>query len=250
MKQLGIVLAWALISRYVTGIDTTDTQGSQTVIDILVGTGSYAEVTRDCNGNAVSVKNFPYTEFGISASHTFSDLKLGLAVGVTDSRRSASSFSSNGAAGSSIPYVAPQIGFSTKYVGLSVGYLFDLSSPATEQPVPGPFQTPPATDLKNGTPIGELRVGREDKAYFYTGYGMNTPFSVGNGVIDIGVGFGFPNTNSRFCLGLGAIPDDGLMISAKGDIAVSDHLAICLRGHVAPGDGFGYGAAGGIKVRF
>jgi len=254
MKTTAALLAAFMLSRYAVSVDTTDTSTPRTIIELLVGAGSYAEVSRDCNGNVTAVRDVPYSEYGISISHTFSVVKIGVSGGVTNSRRSAAVFSSmadsyvyDGQTSSRFPYIAPQVGLNTKYVGMDIGYLFDLTKP----PAPSPdYPYYSGVEEVNGTWIGGLRLGRLDRTYFYANHGMSIPLSVGSGVIETGIGFGSTTNGPRFCLGLGAIPDDGLMFSAKGDFPVSEHFLICARGHLAPGDGTGYGVAGGIKIRF
>lgn len=251
MRYLGVCIASALLGRYAVSVDSSETDRLPTAIEILVGSGSYTEVQRDCSGRVLSKKEVPYTEFGISASYTISDLRLALSAGVTTSRPTAEMFSYNRAT-DRFPYVAPQIGIDTKYIGIHGGYLFDLSKAQSTQWSPeGGAYNPSFSRDKTGTPIGALRVGKINGIYFYANYGTNMPISVGTGLGEAGVAFGSENMRSRFWLGMGGVPDDGLMMTAKGDLAITNHLAFCARGHIAPwGEGFGYGLAGGLKFQF
>lgn len=255
MRCYGMILATAVMMRYVGGVDSLDSVDSDespvksTVIEVLLGSGSYAEVTRDCNGRVTSVKDVPYTEFGAKVTHTISPLKLGVAAGVTTSKRSLGTLCRmNPQPGPRIPYVAPQIGLDTKYLGIDVGYLFNVSSGGSYESQ-NPYYSV-ARISNEGMPVAGVRIGRVDRTYFYLREGTNVPISVGNGIVDGGFGFGDSTQSSRFELGLGAIPDDGLMISTKAAFSLSDHLTLCLRGHIAPGDGFGWGGAAGLKVEF
>lgn len=255
MKTMALVIATFMLTRYAVSVDpddTTDAATYPTIIEMLIGRGSYTEVSRDCSGRVMDITHVPYSEYAISATHNISVVKVGVTGGVTTATRTAIWFKApehiyegSRKPGSPYPYVAPQIGLNTKYFGLDLGYLFDLS----KQPEPS-YNMPFEEGLQLGTPIGGLRVGRLDRTYGYANYGMNVPLSVGCGVAEVGLGFGSYTGGPRFCLGVGAIPDDGLMITGKGDIPVSKHVLLSLRGHVAPGEGFGYGLAGGLKFRF
>jgi hypothetical protein len=241
MKYSGTLIAVVVMMRYVAAVESPDTSSSSTVIEMLVGTGSYADVSRDCNGKVLGVKDVPYSEYGGTVSHSTSMLKLGVSAGVSNAKRTAELLMLQSAAPSTFVYVAPQIGLNTKYVALDIGYLFDISSGSWSLQDYGYYR-------KNGTVVGALRGGRADKKYFYARYGMNTPISVGSGVIDLGIGFG--SQDVRYEFGVGAVPDDGLIISAKGTIPVSGPFSLSFRGHIAPGEGFGYGVAAGARVHF
>lgn len=233
-------LALVPLVPYTLEVDSSDQEGPSTILQIAVGAGSYADVTRDCSGNVLSVKDVPYRDVGASISHQVSVVKFGVSGGATNAPR-AREFFGNKYSYSETPeyqtYITPTVGLNTRYVGLDVGWLF-------------PGGRAPAFGFESGMPSGKLRLGRLDGTYFSVSVADNVPVFTGGGLVDVGLGFNGWSPRSRLWLGLAGGVDDGLMFSAKGDFPVSDLFSLTCRAHVAPSESFQYGLALGGKIAF
>jgi len=234
-----------LLAPYTLNVDTPGEDGPSTILELFVGQGSYADITRDCSGNVLSVKDVPYTEYGVAVSHQVSVVKLRVAGGATGAYNTAKAVGPAHAGSSLYHYVTPQIGLNTRYFGLDVGYLFPLAS--TPDVPPGSYGL---EKDQNGSVSGMIRIGREDAFHFSASVANNLPLSAGGGLVDMGLGFNLGSPRSRLWLGVGAFPCSSLMFSAKGEFPVTDHFSISTRGHIAGTESLEYGLALGGKVTF
>jgi hypothetical protein len=244
MRSIETCTMLLLLAPYALNVDTTDSDHPSTVIELLGGTGSYAEITRDCSGRVTSVRDIPYSDYGVAVSHKISVLKLRVAGGATGAQNTAEVVGPANTGSKLYPYITPQIGLNTRYFGLDVGYLFPLSSKSTS---PSGYSR---HEDQKGSVSGMLRLGREDGVHFSASIANNLPLSTGGGLVDMGLGFTLGSPRSRLWLGVGAIPCSNLMFSAKGEFPVSRHFSICTRGHVTGSESLEYGLALGGKITF
>ena len=230
--KLKITLVPLLLFPYIVAF-SPNPDSSYTTLEFAVGKGSYARVSRDCSGNVLSVNDIPFEDAGVSVDHHFSSFRVGAKAGIAN----------NGArkifnmAEHSFRYIDPNVGLNTKSFGLDLGALFY-----------GPR-------YRNSTgasvfPTGALRLGKSDGTYFSFSLANNLPLMTGGGIVDVGIGFNLGRPNSSLWLGVGALPYDGAVISAKGDIPLSDKVLLNLRGQIGDRESLEYALSVGTKIRF
>jgi hypothetical protein len=251
--MLSRILAILLLVPYITTVDPDSVSDNELSIAIAAGGGSYAEVSRDCNGNVTSVKDHPYGDVAGSVRYRTSVLELGLTGGQTSGIKESSSlhFVEEGGPGNfghwienspgPLAYMTPSVGLTTTYFGLELGYLFSLND----------HRVGLNNDAESrGMPSGMIRIGRYDKTNFSAGLARNFPLISGGGLIDVGLSSPVGSGGSRLWYGIGGYPYDGLVFSLKGDIRISDHFALTPTIHLKGGDAFEYGWSIGGRASF
>jgi hypothetical protein len=250
MNILSRSLAFLIISPYVWSVNPDSTSDSEFLVGIAFGGGSYADVARDCNGRVISVTNHPYTEVAGSVHYRTSVVELGITAGRTSATREENSghyvYGTDGAQWVSeepgpLVYATPSIGLRSTYIGLEVGYLFPLDGKKD-----GSSELSPQT----GMPTGMLRIGNIEKTNFSIGVARNFPLISGGGLIDVGLSSPIGSNGSRIWYGIGGYPYDGLVFSLKGEIMVTDRVALTPTLHIKGGDAFEYGWSLGGRVSF
>ena len=241
-----------ILLPYMIGFSPNPADSSSTTIGIAGGGGSYSVVSRDCSGRVLDMKDYPFTDFGISVDHKFSAFDIGIKGGIA-------SINSAGGEGT-LQYVNPTIGVNTGFLGLQLGPLFTNDFGGSFFTRKGIFGergyrydwsydglfTPQYTKVY---PTGSLRLGFLDKWYFTTGIYDNLPIISGGGLFDMGIGFHTgDNPASRLWFGVGGLPFDGALLSGKGDFPLSDKLILNLQGNFHTGDATEYCFAIGTKI--
>jgi hypothetical protein len=254
MKIAGVVAASFLLAQYALEVDSADTGEPSTLIDLFVGAGSYADVRRDCNGRIIDIQHVRYSEGGVAVTHDISAVRLRVSGGFTRAPQTVATLTAgdeHAFAAESIPYLAPSVGLNTEYVGIDAGYVF-LGGQTILLPEGMTFEPggPSSGRPQDGNWTGRIRVGREAGTYFSAGFGNNVPLSIGTGLFDAGVGFSPGLSGRRYWLGLGLIPDDGLMWGGRAEFPLSRRVAIGVAGHLAPSAPSQFGLAGGLRLRF
>lgn len=231
MKSLSFAPALAMLLPYAMSI--SDSSDSYTSLELGGGAGSYAEVSRDCEGNVMGVTDVPYTEAGGEIKHHFSDFQVAVAAGTTSGERGDIS-------ASPMTYITPTVGWDGRYVGLDLGWLFPI----------GPNAKPLYTDGSGlaGFPAGGLRLGRRDRVHISANIARNVPIYTGGGLVDVNLGFPIGESGSLLRVGISAYPYDALGFSAQGIFVIESWLAVKPRALFAPGESFEYsfGASGVI----
>lgn len=248
LKPLGAALP---LLRYICAISPDPIGDPVYTAEFAVGSGSFAEVSRDCNGNVLSVKDHPYTELGGKVAVQVSAVKVGVAAGKSNTLLGHVEYSGSGyvqmmeyptgKVQSTLEYVTPSLGFETEPVGMELGVLCAINGQN--------LGWPGAEDSKQSF-SGSVRFGKKDRFHFTAGYCQNMPLISGGGLMDAGFSFPVSRTGSSFWLGLGGYPYDGLLFSFKGDIVLSDHIALTPRAGLKSGDAWEYGFALGLRANF
>lgn len=233
---------FSFLLPYIVSFAPLPPDSSLTTIEFAAGHGSYADVTRDCNGNVVSVKDIPYSDFSASISHEFSVVKLGMTGGTTTGERGSMGHSYTAEEASTpMLYVVPSIGLNTKYFGLDAGMLFVINEKQSLYA---------SSSRLPGFPSGTLRIGRLDNFYFSTSVARNLPLFAGGGLFDLGLGFSLGRSHAKGWIGVGGYPYDGLVFSTKWEIPVSNTFLLTPRLNVGGRASFEYGLAIGGKFSF
>jgi hypothetical protein len=192
-----------LLLPYLVSLDGDSSDVPRTFVEYAISRGLYADVSRDCSGNVVSVDKHDFWDAGAKVVHKVSVLKLTAGAGA---------FTDMGNL-QVVPYLSGTVGLNTKYFGLDGGGAFLFASEQNK--------------IKAGwIPSLSLRLGREDLFYLSGGIAQNTALFGGNSLIDLGIGIGLQKPGSLLWLGIGGIPYEGSILSAKLDYPVSEKVTI------------------------
>jgi len=78
----------------------------------------------------------------------------------------------------------------------------------------------------------------------------NCPLISGGGPVDVGLSSPVGSGGSRLWYGIGGYPYDGLVFSLKGDVRISEHVALTPTVYLKGGDAFEYGRSIGGRTFF
>lgn len=221
-NPLGTVI-WIIViaSPYIIAFGPPPVDSLNTTIDVAVGTGSYNNVARDCQGHVVSVSPQRFNEVGMGVSHTFSDVKVGVRAGVTTANRNGELAMANKDT-DPVMYVNPTLGFHFRGIGGDMGLFVPLNERNGETESPG------SSDDGGLRPTVDLRFGRLDRLHMTIGYASNLPLVSRGGLVDLGVGIPLGPPRSRLWLGLGFYPWDSGAFVARADLPVLDQFDLRL----------------------
>jgi len=219
---------------------------SSTIVRFGAGIGSYADVSRDCSGNIVSVEEIPFTDAAIGVEHERGPLKLAAKAGVVSEKRKEEHFGYTSHGYVELPpteeqkvstYINPSMGFHWKYFGLDAGCIWVRGDGFGEMSV-----------TSKAIPQGAIRIGNRDSWFWSMGVFDNLPLLSRGAPIDMGLGFALDQRRSTLWLGVGAGVYDGTVYAAKSDIAVGERWLLNV-GLTAGGNGQ-VAASLGAGIRF
>jgi hypothetical protein len=221
---------------------------SWTELSVAFGTGSYAEVSRDCEGNVVSTTHVPIQEGAVGIDHYTSNVHLGLQAGIIGETPSHDLFNiaptisyqdgiwHPNPSGSRF-YATPTVGLAYKYFGFDVGYLFPLHTDLLSSP--------------GGIPAGSLRIGNKEGTHFRFRLAQDLPLSLGGpGIGSAGMGFNLGEPGQMMWLGLGAVPFDGLMFGSQVELPVATNVDLRFGASFGLSGFSEFGLNAGTKIRF
>ncbi len=246
-KKKNVLLFVFIIYPYIVGFTPEASDSSSTILKIIVGRGSYADVSRDCEGNPITVVDIPFHEAAIELDHHSGNVRTGVKGGVTNLRdgkikKDDSYWDAPVFRGSTIYYVSPDIGVHWKYIGINAGLIYfnDYFTPREDLEFDHKIM-----------PRFSLRIGNPYTTYVTAGFMNNVPLISGGGLFDIGVGFYRPYPMREVWVGLGFFPYDSSMLIMKSDIFISQNVMLLPRGMIGLGsDSFEYGLSIGAAIRF
>jgi hypothetical protein len=122
VEKISRVLFLFLFFPLVIGVENTNTDSTVTNFKIAGGLGSYAYVTRGCEGQVLSKEKVPFEDAGFSLDHKFNTpLKIGLRAGYISDRQPTyiNKFVDRGNY-----YVNPDLSFESKWIGVGAGPFF------------------------------------------------------------------------------------------------------------------------------
>lgn len=217
----------------IVGFTPESSDSSNTIIDFMLGMGKYSNVTYNCEGQATSIRDYSYIDYGGSISHNIDVLKFGLRGG---------GFSLNGPDETySLPeypyeivstgefssqYVNPFIAFDHKYVELSFGLVFLTEFPWQENIRDGL--------INDGTTQLSwlLRIGNQRAFHFSSQYLSNVPIFSGSGMFDMGFGFGRRNSRTLTWVGFSGGPFQNVGLGLKQNIQLTKNFDILIKGRI------------------
>jgi hypothetical protein len=257
-KHFSILIIILALWPYLVAFTPEPGDSSSTSVEIGVGTGSYAHVSRDCAGNVTGVTDIPFTDAGVSLDHKVKGgpLHVGAKAGIfsrSDQNRPAEPFWYDAyhdevrQAENTARYINPNVGIEAPYIGVNFGVVFmDRMGGGIENR---------SISCQSGYdplvhPSWKLRIGYLDSWYFQSSYYNNIPIVTGGGIIDFGVGFNGGSERSSFLVGLGAVPYDSPVLSIKYDYRIQEHIGLGLRASGHTGDATEYGLALTTRLMF
>lgn len=211
------ILALLILTPYIVAFQP---DSSNTTIRFGAGIGSYADVTRDCHGDIVSVDQIPFTDAGIAIDHEIAPLRLGARAGVVSENRMEKKYTYTNHGYLQLPptekqnvsvYTNPSIGLHWKYFGLDAGCIWLRGDGF------GDIGT-----TSRAIPQVALQIGNRDSWFWSMGLFDNFPILSGGGLVDMGFGFSLDNRHSTLWLGVGGGVYDGTVYAVKSDIAIGD----------------------------
>ena len=238
MKNLlryGLVLV--IVSPYLFAFVPNPDDSSSTTVEMGAGFGSYADVSRDCEGNVVGVRSVPFSDVGLSVRHQTPDVRFGIAGGSTPTHRLHLFGDYPGEISKAIWFVNPTVGINYRDFGLDLGYLFPLTDYSS-----------PGAGLSIGTvgfPTAKFRFASLHGIHWTIGFGSNLPLLTGGGLAEMALVFPLGDSRkSTLGIGLGAYPWDRMALSAKYDFPLVNQFGLGVRGQYGlGGEGAEYGLA-------
>ena len=108
---------------YIVGFTPNPIDSSTTSVQLAIGSGSYAHVSRDCNGNILGVTDVPFQDAAASIDYETSPLRVGMKVGgiQTAEDKDYQGYITHNAG--TVYYANPNVGLNTSYLGLDAGLL-------------------------------------------------------------------------------------------------------------------------------
>lgn len=238
------VFLFLLFSPYFLGFNSPP-DSSWTEFRFAAGKGSYAKVSRDCEGNVLGVRDVPFGEAGVGVDHYVSVLHLGLKGGIMSESAMREIFdfgdqwiydpltgSVTLAQAKPVYYVVPSAGLNVKYFGLDVGYATPFHKGRTW----------------TGIPSGSLRIGRADDFHFRIRVLDDLPLLTGGpGAGSLGFGFNLGKPRHSLWLGVGGAPYDGLLFGGQLEVPLDDRFLLNIKTSLGGGESFEYGLSAGVR---
>jgi len=217
---------------------TPDSTGtSNTFVDLMLGLGKYANVTYNCEGQATSVTNYTYFDYGAGITHKIDVLNLGLRSGgltINDTHTEYTNHSysyyqyDNEMPGYSTFYFNPFIGLDTKYFEFNAGVVWFSNKPDYNS---GGLDEYLINDNSNIQISSDIRIGNKQAFHFTSQYLSSVPLLSGS-MFDMGFGFGSKESRNLTWVGLSAGPFQNAGLALKQNIQITDQFDILLKGRI------------------
>jgi hypothetical protein len=236
-KYLTYALVLAIASPYIIAFVPNPADSSATTVELGAGFGSYTDVSRDCEGDVVSVRKVPFSDVGASVTHQISSVRFGIAGGSVSGDRHSFGYSSTSGERSRDWFVNPKLGIQYRDFGMDIGYIIPLNDQ------PSPFYDFSAAG--SWYPSLAFRFAPLSGIHWTVSFANNLPLLTGGGLGEMGLVFPLNNSlESRLGIGLGVYPWDRLSLSAKTDFPLTDRFGIGVRSQIGLGrEALEYGLA-------
>ena len=216
--------------------DSTGRDRGNTRITAIGGIGTYALITRGCEGQVISSTPYDYREGAGAIEHEFPG---GVAFGVRGgavrqwNERTVAIPKYTFPYGESTAvirtefdneYIQPTVAIEEKMIGVGVGFIF-AREPFIHQ---GGSSDP--------GPSFHLRIGRRDGVRFELNYMENLPLYSGGGYAELGFGM-HPHQKVDFSLAMSTAPFDGLGLGAEVDYRIRPNWSVLGRARLGSSGG-------------
>jgi hypothetical protein len=241
-----LIIGIFLLYPYVVGFTPQASDSTSMIIKIIVGRGSYADISRDCEGRPITIVDIPFSEAAGEIAHQRGAVRAGMKGGVTRyedgiGRRTDWGDRVPTVSGKTIYYINPHVGVQLEYIGLNAGLIYF----SDEFAVHGDLEFD-----RRIVPNFSVQIGNPKSVFVTAGYLSNLPLISGGTFFDVGVGYGGIYPYRQVWFGLGFSPYDSIAIMAKGDIHLSRNILIIPRGLIGLSDTFQYGVSVGTAIVF
>jgi len=239
-------VSFLILLPLVAGVENTNRDSTETNLKIAGGLGSYAYITRGCEGEVLTKEKIPFKDTGFSFDHKFkAPLKVGLRCGyIWDKKDRATEYidwidtmiiveNSNNF------YLNPDLSFEGKRFGIGVGPFFAQKTLYGRE----------GEELGKILPSWHIRIGSR-KLYFSANMLENVPLYSGGGYADLGVG-GAVNPNFSYWIGLGSSgPYDNSGLLLKTNFKLHRNWYLDLTGRLGQSEGVSESAiSAGLNYR-
>jgi len=223
------ILSMAVLAPLAVELPGTNEDSSVTSLMIAAGAGSYAEVSRGCEGQVLSKEQRRYRDLGFAASHGFEG-PLEVGVRATVLRRMP------GYEDDEIVW-NPNVSVEGRHVGFGLGYVSNADRPVSDE-----FDIWPVS--------GHLRFGSPTKMYFSVHALEDVPLVSGGGTVRSGIGFR-PSRAVDAWVGLGyGPPYDKPGFQVKSTIHLNSILDLNASGRLGRSEGQSENAGSlGLSIR-
>jgi len=218
---------------------------SLTTVEIGAGFGSYTDVSRNCQGDVVSVRQVPFSDVGVSVRHQTSNVRFGVAGGSTTGDRRFFGDLPEGQK-DRIWFVNPNAGLNYRDFGMDLGYVIPLNDYSSSQLGYSDYSV-----ITTGFPSLKFRFAPVHGPHLTLGFASNLPLLTGGGLAELGMTFPLSSPASTLGIGLAGYPWDRTALSVKSDFPLVNNLGMGLRGQIGlGGEGTEYGMAVVGRLRF
>jgi hypothetical protein len=241
MRTISRIVCLFVVTPLVIGVQTTYRDSSETSLRIAGGAGSYAHISRGCEGKVLNKEKVPFKDAGFSLEHKFNaPVKLGLRGGYISENQIwySHSFPQPDNRHRTNFYLNPNFSFESEKFGIGAGPFFadkDLYSREGQ-------------DWGNILPSAHVRLGAE-KLYLSANLMENVPLYSGGGYFDFGVG----TSIKSFSLWVGVNPEgpyDSWGALLKTDFRFHKNWNLGLNGRLGAAEGISESAISvGIMYR-
>lgn len=230
MGKITRILSFFAVLPLLIGVENDGKDSTETNLKIAGGLGSYAYVTRGCEGQVLTKDKIPFNDFGFSVDHKFrSPVKIGLRSGYISDQIPVSSVYYDDYKSSLFEdrtnfYLNPD--FSLEWKGFGIGA--------------GPFFAQKTLDVSEDEkgeetfPSGHIRLGTK-KLYFSVNVLEDVPLYSGGGYANMGMGFGIKS--STWWIGLSGGPYDAAGLVAKTNFKLFRNWHLDLAGRLGSSEG-------------
>ena len=224
---------------FVVGVQGNNKDSTVTNIKLAVGTGSYAYITRGCEGQVISKNKVPFKDLGFSLDHKFKfPVRVGLKGGNIWERYSLEEVNLQSGTATNF-YINPDISLEWKWFGIGAG-LFSAEKDLYWRDM----------GLARNLPSGHLRLG-SPQLYLSAHLMESVPLYSGGGYLNFGLG-GQASRRVSYWLGIGVTgPYDNGGFLIKTNIQVKGNWHLDLAGRLGQSQGISENALSfGINYRF
>jgi hypothetical protein len=246
MKKNFKFVSFFMLLPLVVGVQNANNDSTETNFKIAGGLGSYAYITRGCEGEVLTKEEIPFKDAGFSFDHKFrSPVKIGLRGGyIWDNRDRATEYidwidTLIIVENSDNFYLNPDLSFEGRWFGIGAGPFFAQKTLYGRE----------GGEWGKSLPSWHIRIGSK-KGYFSMNMLENIPLYSGGGYLNLGVG-GSASPNFSYWIGLGSSgPYDNVGFIAKTDIRLKSNLYLDLAGRLGTSEGVSESAiSAGLNYR-
>lgn len=217
--------------------DSDSSYGGITRLRVSGGVGQYAIIARDCEGNVISKRPVGFQNLAGGIEHRLdrSPVWLGVRGGMLKDKIEGTGFTYENT------YVNPYVNFDWTYVGLGAGVI------ARDKPFVRNGDSWLDTSEGGSDYSGNVRLGREDRAYVKLQVMESMPLYSDGGYVTVGFGARMGDSPLSLYFGAGAEPYDELGAVFRANYTINPSYRIHASGVVGDSEAGEYGIGLGLE---